>query len=61
VLILDSALLIETGLYKICHLTALVFVPEPLQLERLVKRDNMTEEQAKARIASQMKSEEKFR
>eukprot|EP01127_Copromyxa_protea_P000012 TRINITY_DN10012_c0_g1_i1.p1 TRINITY_DN10012_c0_g1~~TRINITY_DN10012_c0_g1_i1.p1 ORF type:complete len:224 (-),score=47.93 TRINITY_DN10012_c0_g1_i1:1-672(-) len=60
-LVLDSPLLIETGLHRICHFTVLVSVPEDVQLERLIARDEMEEEHAKARIASQMKAEDKKR
>jgi dephospho-CoA kinase len=49
----DIPLLFENGLEAIFPVTILVWVPERLQVERLVAR-GMSEEEARARIANQL-------
>lgn len=61
VVILDIPLLIETGRQTICDEVIVVYVPETLQLQRLMKRDGIKEAQARQRIRSQMPIEEKRR
>lgn len=56
---LNVPLLFETGMDVLCSETWLVSVSPEKQLERLMQRDSLTEEQARARIASQMSLEEK--
>lgn len=57
--IVDAALMIETGSYKRFDKLIVVHCRSELQLERLVKRDGLTLEEAARRIASQMPQEEK--
>ncbi len=53
--ILVSPLLIETNQKELVDRILLIDVPEELQIERTVKRDNNNEEQVKSIIASQAK------
>lgn len=57
----DIPLLYESGLEELYERIMVVYVPRSLQLERLVKRDALTEEQAELRLAAQMDIEEKRR
>ncbi|HEX8130294.1 MAG TPA: dephospho-CoA kinase [Pyrinomonadaceae bacterium] len=59
--IVDAALMIETGSYRRFDKLIVVYCRPELQLERLVKRDGLTTEEAVRRIASQMPQEEKKR
>ena len=59
VVILDVPLLFEAGWNVLCDEIWVVSLSMEIQLDRLMKRDNLTAEQAKARIASQMSLEEK--
>lgn len=60
VVVIDAALLIELGLYKLADEVWLVVVDEKTQLERLLKRDMFLEpKEAKDRIRAQMPQEEK--
>jgi len=59
VVILDVPLLIESGMNAGLSDIIVVYVPELLQIERLMKRDALTQDQALARIRSQMPIEEK--
>ncbi len=54
VVILDIPLLIESGLHKVLPFTVLVHVPETVQRERLIRRDGISEAEARARIRAQM-------
>ncbi|RKO92024.1 dephospho-CoA kinase, partial [Blyttiomyces helicus] len=54
VCVLDTPLLIESGLTKFVHLVVVVFCPEDVQKQRLILRDGFTPDQAQARIDSQM-------
>ncbi len=58
IVVQDIPLLFENGYEPIFRSTILVYVPEALQLERLVAR-GMPEGDARARIANQMPIEEK--
>ncbi len=59
VVILDVPLLIEVGWDKGLSEVIVVYVPEHIQLERLMKRDKLSEAEALSRIRSQMPIEEK--
>ncbi len=61
VVILDVPLLIESGMHDHLPEVLLVYVPESVQMERLMRRDGFDAEQATARIRSQMPIEEKRR
>lgn len=59
IVVLDVPLLFETGLDRLADETVCVSAPLPVQLERLITRNGLTEEQAMARIQSQMPLSEK--
>ncbi|MCX7570688.1 dephospho-CoA kinase [Tumebacillus sp. DT12] len=59
IIIWDIPLLIETGIYKDVDRVVVVYVDQETQLSRLLSRDELSEEQAKARIDAQMPIEEK--
>lgn len=59
IFIWDVPLLIETGMYKLVEKVILVTVPEKIQIKRLMIRDKLTYNEAKSRLDSQMKLEEK--
>lgn len=59
VIILDVPLLIESGMHTTMADVILVYTPEEVQIERLMARDNLNEQDALARIHSQMPIEEK--
>lgn len=55
--ILDAPLLFESGLDKLCDITITVIAEEIIKLERISKRDNITQEKAKERLNAQTKEE----
>jgi dephospho-CoA kinase len=57
--IVDAALMIETGSYRRFDKLIVVHCRPEVQLERLLKRDGLTAEEAGRRIASQMPQAEK--
>lgn len=57
--VLEVPLLFEIGMDRDCDVRVVVFVPEALQLERLVARDGLDREEALRRIRSQMPLAEK--
>ena len=59
IVILDVPLLIETNMHQTLPEVILVYIPESLQLERLIARDRISRTDAEARIGSQMPIEEK--
>lgn len=59
--VIDAALMIETGGYKRFNKLIVVWCEPALQLERLMRRDNLTVAQAEMRIAAQMPQDEKKR
>jgi len=61
VVILDAALLIETGAHKRVDAVILVQVSEDLQINRLMERNGLTREEAVERIRAQASLEEKIR
>ena len=58
-IVLDIPLLFEAGYEKECDGVMVVYVPEALQLQRLMARDHLTETEARQRIRSQLPIEEK--
>ena len=60
-IIVDAALLVETGAYKIFDKLAVVYVDEETQLKRLKERDGFTDEEVTKRISSQMPLKEKVK
>jgi dephospho-CoA kinase len=61
IIIVDAALMIETGGYKIYDCLIVVACDPSLQVSRIMSRDGLTEAEARARMASQMPMEEKLR
>lgn len=59
VVLYEAPLLIENGLHQQTDGVVLVSVPLDVQHQRLQKRDGLTAEEAKARIAAQLSLEEK--
>lgn len=55
----DAALLIEDNYMEMVDIIMLVYVNKEVQVQRLIKRDNLTKEEALNRINSQMPFEEK--
>ncbi len=56
----DVPLLIENNLQYLFHKTLLVYIPEEMQIERLVKRDKISEEEAADRLKAQLPIDEKM-
>lgn len=52
-MLLDAALLFETGLHRLCSVVVAVYVDPPVQMARLLARDGAGEADARARIAAQ--------
>jgi dephospho-CoA kinase len=61
IVIVDAALMIETGGYKMYHCLIVVACDPSLQMFRLISRDGLMESEARARMASQMPIEEKLK
>jgi dephospho-CoA kinase len=59
--IVDAALMIETGSYRRYDKLIVVHCRADLQLQRLMARNNLSREEASARISAQMPAEEKLR
>lgn len=58
-LVIDAALLLEAGFDSLVDKVVLVFCNEEVQLDRLMKRDSLSREDAIKRIRSQMGQEDK--
>jgi len=56
--LVDIPLFFETNRYPI-EKSIVVYIPQKMQLERLMKRDNSTQQEAQSRIDAQMDIEEK--
>ena len=61
IVIVEAALMIETGGYKEYDRLIVVACDQAMQLARLMARDGLTENEAKARLAAQMPTHEKIR
>ncbi|HWP44710.1 MAG TPA: dephospho-CoA kinase [Blastocatellia bacterium] len=59
--IVDAALMIESGGYKRFDKLIVVFCDREKQIERLMRRNQLTREDAERRLAAQMSSDEKRR
>jgi dephospho-CoA kinase len=58
--IYEAALIVENNLQRAMNALVVVSVDPVVQLARLIKRDGLTESEAKARIAAQMPLEKKL-
>lgn len=56
--VLDAPLLIEAGLNSICDSILAVYAPFEVRVERVIKRDNISREEALNRFENQMDFEE---
>jgi dephospho-CoA kinase len=61
IIIVDAALMVETGSYKMYDRLVVVTCDPSLQISRLMSRDQLSEKEAKARMISQMRIEEKLK
>jgi dephospho-CoA kinase len=61
IMIVDAALMIESGGYKRFDKLIVVFCSRETQIERLMQRNNINREDAELRVAAQMPSEDKRR
>ena len=52
-IIIDAIALFESGLNALCDFNVTVIAPKEIRLERIMKRDNITEEKALERINAQ--------
>jgi len=59
--VVDASLMIETGSYRRFDKLIVVYCKDDLQIERLMARNNLTSEEALARISTQMPSAEKLK
>jgi dephospho-CoA kinase len=59
--VVDAALLIESGGYKRFDKVVVVHCRPEVQLERLMRRNSLSREEAEARVAAQLPQEEKLR
>lgn len=59
--VIDAALLIESGWYKLADLKWLIYVDKETQIKRLIERDKISKEEAMKRIQAQMPFEEKVK
>jgi dephospho-CoA kinase len=60
IIVKESALLFETGIYKKCSKNILVVSPYHLKSERLKKRDDLSEEEIQKRMSGQWSDEKKI-
>lgn len=60
-IIIDAAVLIESGMHEFVDEVWLVYVDYKTQLSRLMERDNLDLKEAEARIKSQMPVEDKIK
>ena len=58
-IVLDLPLLFEKHYEKLCEEIIVVYIPKELQIERLMKRNQYTKQEALSRIDSQLSIEEK--
>jgi dephospho-CoA kinase len=56
----EAALLFESDSYKMCDTSILVIAPETVKLNRVMKRDQVTEEQVRARMNKQLSDQQKL-
>ena len=57
----EAAILIESGAYKDCDKIIVVTAPEEIRIQRVMKRDNISEQEVMSRIAHQMKDSERLK
>jgi len=58
-LVIDAIALFESGADRLCDLTVAVIAGDKLRVRRVMERDGMSEQDVRARMASQMPEDEK--
>jgi len=58
-IIIDAAVLIEAGIHASVDEVVVVHISEDEQMKRLIARDNLTDDEARKRVASQLPLKEK--
>ncbi len=58
---IDAAVLLEANFQQYVDKVITITAPEKIRIERVKQRDNLTEKEIKARMASQMSEEEKIK
>ena len=61
IIMVDAALMVETGSYRKYDSVVVVYCPPQVQLQRVIARDRLSEEEALQRIQSQMPLLEKIK
>lgn len=61
IVVIDAALLIEGGYLEIVDKVLVITCNEDIQIKRIQKRDNCSEEEALSRISSQMSQQDKVK
>jgi dephospho-CoA kinase len=61
IIIEEAAILFESGSYRFMDKIILVYAPEELRISRTMKRDAVTENEVRARIANQLSEEAKLK
>ncbi|XP_077108101.1 bifunctional coenzyme A synthase [Ranitomeya variabilis] len=61
VCVMDAAVLLEAGWNEMVHEVWTVIIPEQEAISRIIKRDGVSEEAAKNRLASQMSNRERVK
>lgn len=56
----EAAILFESGSYQFCDKIITVTAPENVRIQRVMQRDNVTEDQVLARMQNQWKEDEKI-
>ncbi|MGI6151784.1 MAG: dephospho-CoA kinase [Christensenellales bacterium] len=59
--VIDAALLLETGMNRLCTEVWLVVAPDQVREQRIMERDGLTRAEARARIKAQTDQREKIR
>lgn len=55
----EAAILFESGFYKLMDFTILITAPEQIRINRVMKRDNLSQDQVVARINNQWTDDKK--
>lgn len=61
IVFVESAILFESGLNKYTNKSIMVYAPYEIRIKRIIERDSLSENDAVARIKSQLSDEEKLK
>lgn len=56
--VIDGAVLHQAGIHQLCDKTIFITAPRELRLQRIIKRDGLSKEQAEARLDAQPSDQE---